>query len=69
MRLSLRHVQSSLMLFHHHMRSDFLETSDLQMTPSAECCLAIQAVERINSSVSKTDIKRHEAWLREFGSV
>lgn len=29
----------------------------------------LQAVERINSSVSKTDIKRHEAWLREFGSV
>lgn len=31
--------------------------------------LDAQAVERINSSVSKTDIKRHEAWLKEFGSV
>ncbi len=30
---------------------------------------ALQAVERINSSVSKNDIKRHEVWLKEFGSV
>ncbi|DBA80450.1 TPA: Katanin p60 ATPase-containing subunit A1 [Trebouxia sp. C0005] len=29
----------------------------------------LQAVERINSSVSKNDIKRHEVWLKEFGSV
>ncbi|KAK9864394.1 hypothetical protein WJX84_009061 [Apatococcus fuscideae] len=29
----------------------------------------LQAISRINPSVSKTDIKRHEAWLEEFGSV
>ena len=37
------------------------------MTMSA--CLLLQAVERINPSVSKNDIKRHEVWLKEFGSV
>ncbi|KAK9862173.1 hypothetical protein WJX84_012398 [Apatococcus fuscideae] len=29
----------------------------------------LQAITRINPSVSKTDIKRHEAWLEEFGSI
>lgn len=31
--------------------------------------MVVQAVGRINSSVSKNDIKRHEAWVKEFGSV
>ncbi len=28
-----------------------------------------QAVAKINPSVSKSDIARHEAWLKEFGSL
>lgn len=45
---------------------------------NVSCCMlrylcgnkwCLQAVERINSSVSKNDIKRHEVWLKEFGSV
>jgi Vps4 C terminal oligomerisation domain len=29
----------------------------------------LQAVDKINPSVSKADIKRHEGWLNEFGSL
>jgi katanin p60 ATPase-containing subunit A1 len=28
-----------------------------------------QALQRINSSVSSTDVKRHLAYMQEFGSV
>lgn len=29
----------------------------------------VQALARISPSVSKADIKRHEAWKRDFGSL
>ena len=29
----------------------------------------LQALRRINSSVSTTDVKRHLAYMKEFGSV
>ena len=29
----------------------------------------VQALQRINSSVSKDDVRRHEEWRDEFGSV
>jgi len=29
----------------------------------------MQAIRRINPSVSKDDVKRHESWMRSFGST
>ena len=41
--------------------------ASLRLLSQLLCCM--QALERINSSVSTSDVKRHLAYMQKFGSV